>query len=89
MDFHGLTVLIFIMFNFPIPSTGRYPTASLKDKNGTFWFGCNDGTVFYAEKNNLIPVPLSNSKSISDLLEGPDGLIYVIPQGKAVFRLIQ
>jgi ligand-binding sensor domain-containing protein/serine phosphatase RsbU (regulator of sigma subunit) len=79
-------------FNFfPVPypdsTVGRYPTTSLKDKNGMLWFGCSDGSVFYARENNLIPVPLSNSKSISQLLEGPDGLIYIIPQGKAVFGI--
>ena len=35
----------------------------------------------------MIMVPLSNSKSISELIEGPDGLIYVIPQGKAIFSI--
>ena len=79
----------FSFFNvqYPDSTVSRYPTASLKDKNGTLWFGCSDGSVFYTEENNLIPVPLSNSKSISDLLEGPDGLIYIIPQGKAIFGI--
>ena len=79
----------FSFFNvqYPDSSTSRYPTVSLKDKNGRLWFGCSDGSVFYAEKSILIPVSLSNSKSISDLLEGPDGLIYIIPQGKAVFGI--
>ena len=79
----------FSFFNvqYPDSSTSRYPTVSLKDKNGRLWFGCSDGSVFFAEKSILIPVSLSNSKSISDLLEGPDGLIYIIPQGKAVFGI--
>ncbi|MCX6325801.1 MAG: SpoIIE family protein phosphatase [Bacteroidia bacterium] len=82
--FDGFT---FFNVQYPDSTANRYPTASLKDKNGTLWFGCSDGSVFYARENNLIPVPLSNSKSISDLIEGPDGLIYIIPQGKAVFGI--
>ncbi|MCX6254577.1 MAG: hypothetical protein NTV31_08895, partial [Bacteroidia bacterium] len=77
----------FFPVQYPDSSVVRYPTKSLKDKNGILWFGCNDGSVFYTRENNLIPVPLSNSKSISELLEGPDGLIYIIPQGKAVFGI--
>jgi len=79
----------FSFFNVPYPDStvGRYPTVSLKDKNGRLWFGCSDGSVFYIRENNLVPVPLSNSKSISDLLQGPDGLIYIIPQGKDVFGI--
>jgi ligand-binding sensor domain-containing protein/serine phosphatase RsbU (regulator of sigma subunit) len=72
---------------YPDSTVGRYPTISLKDRNGTLWFGCSDGSVFYSKENNIFSVPLINSKSISDLLEGPDGMIYVIPQGKAVFTI--
>ena len=72
---------------YPDSSAGRYPTKSLKDKKGTLWFGCSDGSVYYARENKLIRVNLSNSKSISDLLEGPDGMIYIIPQGKPIFRV--
>jgi len=35
----------------------------------------------------LFPVPVSNTKSISELIEGPDGMIYVITQGKTVFSI--
>ena len=77
----------FFHVQYPDSAAGRYPTKSLKDKKGTLWFGCSDGTVFYAKDNKLIMVPLSNSKSISELIEGPDGLIYVIPQGRAVFSI--
>lgn len=77
----------FYNVSYPDSTDGRYPTASLKDKNGILWFGCSDGSVFFTDENKLIPVPISNSKSISDILEGPDGFIYIIPQGKAVFAI--
>jgi ligand-binding sensor domain-containing protein/serine phosphatase RsbU (regulator of sigma subunit) len=77
----------FFHVQYPDSSSSRYPTKSLKDKRGILWFGCSDGTVLYAKENNLHTVPLTNSKSISELIEGPDGLIYVIPQGKAVFSI--
>ena len=77
----------FFNVSYPDSITSRYPTASLKDKNGTLWFGCNDGSVYYASENSLITIPMVNSKSISDLIEGEDGFIYVIPQGKAIFSI--
>ena len=72
---------------FPDSSSDRHPTACLKDKNGKLWFGCNDGMVYYAEDNRLRNVHLPNLKSINDITEGPDGLIYIIPQRKAVFSI--
>jgi serine phosphatase RsbU (regulator of sigma subunit) len=79
----------FSFFNvqFPDSSSGRYPTVSLKDRKGRLWFGFNDGTVYYADRDELIPVPISNSRSISDIVEGNDSLIYVIPQGKPIFSI--
>ena len=77
----------FFKIHFPDSATGRYPTASLKDKNGTLWFGCSDGSIFYSDRNRLKQVNLSNTFSISQLLEGPDGLIYAVPQRKSVFRI--
>jgi len=72
---------------FPDSVSGRYSTASLKDKKGTLWFGCNDGSVYFTEDGAIKALPLSNSRSISDLIEGPDGFVYVIPQGKTIFRI--
>jgi serine phosphatase RsbU (regulator of sigma subunit)/ligand-binding sensor domain-containing protein len=79
----------FDFHNVPFPDSviTRYPATSLKDKNGTLWFGCSDGTVFYTQENKLKALEISNSKSISDLLEGSDGFIYVIPQGGAIYRI--
>ena len=79
----------FNYYNVPYPdsSVNRNPTVSLKDKNGAIWFGCSDGTVFYAKANKLFTVALINSRSISDILQGPDGLIYIIPQGKAIYSI--
>jgi ligand-binding sensor domain-containing protein/serine phosphatase RsbU (regulator of sigma subunit) len=76
-------------YNVPYPdsTTNRYPTSAIKDKNGTLWFGCSDGTVFYVNENTLISITFKNSKSISELVEGPDGFIYIIPQGQAVFGI--
>src|SRR5664279_1571868 len=77
----------FFPAQYPDSASGRYPTKSIKDKNGVLWFGCSDGTVWYAKGNKLIPVPISNTKSISELIEGTDGLIYVIPQAKAIYSI--
>lgn len=77
----------FFPVQYPDSSAGGYPTKSLKDKNGTLWFGCSDGAVLYVKNNKLINVPVSNTRSISEILEGPDGLIYIIPQGKTIFSV--
>lgn len=77
----------FYSVQFPDSISSRYTTVSFKDKYGKLWFGCSDGSLYYTNGNNLISVPLSNAKSISDILEGPDGLIYIIPQGIAVFTV--
>ncbi|HPT22365.1 MAG TPA: two-component regulator propeller domain-containing protein, partial [Bacteroidales bacterium] len=77
----------FILTQYPDSVTSRIATVSLKDDNGTIWFGCSDGTVFYVKNNTLVGIPIENSKSISDLVEGPDGMIYIIPQGKPVYTI--
>jgi ligand-binding sensor domain-containing protein/serine phosphatase RsbU (regulator of sigma subunit) len=77
----------FFNVQYPDSSLLRNTTSSLKDKYGKIWYGCNDGSVFYSNKNTLVKVNLSNEKSISDLAEGPDSLIYVIPQGKAIYSI--
>jgi len=77
----------FFQVQYPDSSSGRYPTKSLKDKRGRLWFGCSDGAVLYEKENKLIVVPISNTKSISEIIEGPDSLIYVIPQGKAIYSI--
>jgi ligand-binding sensor domain-containing protein len=77
----------FFPVQYPDSASGRYPTKSLKDKRGMLWFGCSDGSVWYDKGNKLVEVALSNTKSVSELLEGPDGLIYVIPQAKAIYSI--
>lgn len=79
----------FYEVQFPDSSDGRYPTVSLKDKNGILWFGCNDGSLFYTAGRILKQVILSNSSGtgISSILEGPDGYIYVISQRKPVYKI--
>lgn len=72
---------------FPDTSVGRNPEASLKAKNGTLWFGCNDGSVFYSQEGLLKRLIIPNTKIIRSLLEGPGGLIYIIPQGGSIFRV--
>lgn len=82
--FDGYT---FFPVQYPDSASGRYATKSLKDTHGTLWFGCSDGTVFYAKGNKLVEVAITNSKSISEIIEGPDGLIYIISQGKDIFSV--
>jgi ligand-binding sensor domain-containing protein/serine phosphatase RsbU (regulator of sigma subunit) len=65
----------------------RIPTVSYKDRKGTLWFGFNDGTVFYSNVNSLIKLSIINSRSVSGIIEGTDGLIYIISQGENIFTV--
>ena len=76
----------FFLSLFPDSAT-RYPTSSFKDETGTLWFGCSDGTVFYVEDRQLIQANISNTRSISQIIQGPNGKILVIPQGEAIFLI--
>ena len=77
----------FFMTEFPDSVTGRYPTASFKDKTGTLWYGCSDGTVFYVKNRKLIQADVANNRSVSKIIERPDGKIFIIPQGEAIFSI--
>ncbi|MFH0843571.1 MAG: two-component regulator propeller domain-containing protein [Bacteroidota bacterium] len=77
----------FYNVSFPDSAEGRYPAVSLKDSNGNLWFGCNDGSVFYTKDDVLKPVEISNNRVINAILEGPEGLIYIFPQGGSLFTL--
>jgi ligand-binding sensor domain-containing protein/serine phosphatase RsbU (regulator of sigma subunit) len=77
----------FYPVQYPDSIAGRIPVRSLKDKQGRLWFGCSDGTLLYVKDNKLVSVPLANTRSISELIEGPDGLIYIIPQSKTIFSV--
>ncbi len=77
----------FYRIDFPDFSAERYPTASLKDKNGNLWFGCQDGTVYYSEGTTLTQVPTKNERAIVSMLEGPDKYIYIFPQVESVIRI--
>lgn len=74
---------------YPDSVSERYPTVSLKDDNGTIWFGCNDGTIFYSRGPELKQVPLRNSSSsgISSILKANDGRLYFISQRQPFFSV--
>jgi ligand-binding sensor domain-containing protein/serine phosphatase RsbU (regulator of sigma subunit) len=72
---------------FPDSARDRYPTVSLRDRNGKLWFGCNDGSVYYLEGDVLKNVGIPNAQELKAMLEGPDNFIYVIPQGKSIFKI--
>ena len=77
----------FFPVSFPDSAGDRYPTVSLRDKSGKLWFGCNDGSVYYIEGNSLKVVEIPNTREVKAMLEGQDGFIYIIPQGKSIFNV--
>jgi ligand-binding sensor domain-containing protein/serine phosphatase RsbU (regulator of sigma subunit) len=75
-------------YNVEFPdSVQRYPTSDLKDINGTLWFGCNDGSVFYLQNDQLKPLAIQNSKQVNAILNGADNYIYIIPQGGQIYKV--
>lgn len=72
---------------YPDSADTRLITTSLKDKNGSIWFGCNDGTVLFLRDNRLEKLQLDNVRSISQIIQSPDSLVYIVPQGRSVFRI--
>ena len=72
---------------FPDSVVGRYPTSCIKDKYGILWFGCNDGSVFLTEEQNLKQLPIKNTSSITSLIEKPDGSIWIVPQSGSLFSV--
>ena len=72
---------------FPDSVINRYAQVSLKDKNGSLWFGCNDGSLFYTRKNELVKIPDLSVQSINCLVESKDGFLYVIPQDKLILKI--
>jgi len=72
---------------YPDSVFSRNPTVSFKDKKGTLWFGSNDGKIYFNKDRGLVPINVENSRSISEISQGHDGLIYIVPQGKAVITV--
>jgi ligand-binding sensor domain-containing protein/serine phosphatase RsbU (regulator of sigma subunit) len=70
---------------FPDSIDTRNITSSVKDRNGTIWVGCNDGAVFRLKDNRLTKLLIDNNRSISQIITGPDSMVYIIPQGKAIY----
>ncbi|MBK7131505.1 MAG: SpoIIE family protein phosphatase [Bacteroidales bacterium] len=72
---------------YPDSVFSRNPTVSFKDKKGTLWFGSNDGKLYFNRDGGLVSLNVENSRSISEILQGQDGLIYIVPQGRAVISV--
>jgi ligand-binding sensor domain-containing protein/serine phosphatase RsbU (regulator of sigma subunit) len=72
---------------YPDSAVSRNPTVSFRDKNGTLWFGSNDGKIYYNRDGKLVLLNVANTRSISEILQGPNGLIYVVPQGRAIITV--
>lgn len=73
--------------SYPDSIETRNPYISFKDDHGTIWFGCSDGSVFYTQGRKLAKLDIDNSRGISQILQGPDSSIYIIPQGKTIYSI--
>lgn len=62
-----------------------FPVASHETKAGRIYFGFNDGTIHYTENRQLLQIPGIQAGRISEIVESPDSLIYVITQNNGIF----
>lgn len=70
-------------------SVGRTPSVSYKSKNGTIWFGCMDGSVYYTSENRLIALNIKNTSNISQILETKDGSLLIVAQSNSIYKVNQ
>lgn len=73
--------------SYPDSVETRNTYVSFKDNHGTIWFGCSDGSVFYTQGRKLIKLDISNERGISQIMQGPDSLVYIMPQGKTFYSI--
>ncbi len=72
---------------FPDSVFSRYSTVIFKDSTGRLWFGCNDGSLFYTENDELVKYKDLGLQSINQIFESDDGCIVVIPQEKSIIKI--
>lgn len=72
---------------FPDSSINRYPSVSFRDNGGRVWFGCSDGTIFYSYDGDLKQASVSGKSIIAEIVQGPDGFIYALPQRQEVIKI--
>ena len=79
--------LDFYQVYYPDSLETRTANVFLKDRFGTIWLGCDDGKVYKITGNSILEVELDNTRSIGQLIEGPDGNIWAIAQGGSLFSI--
>ncbi len=72
---------------FPDSVYTRYSTVIFKDSSGRLWFGCNDGSLFYTENNDLVKFKELGIQSINQIFENDDECIVIIPQEKSIIKI--
>ena len=72
---------------FPDSAGGRFVSAAFKDSNSRLWLGCNDGSVFYTEGNNLVRLNEHTIQGINQIIDGGEGFIYIIPQDRVILKV--
>ncbi len=79
LDFYEVT--------YPDSLETRITNVFFRDRFGTMWFGCDDGKVYRIVDDVAQEIELDNIRSIGQILEGPDGNVWVIAQGGFVFSI--
>lgn len=72
---------------FPDNIDTRYSTTLFRDSHGRIWSGCNDGSLFYSNGNELLKVRDLGVQSINQIFESDNGYIFIIPQEKYIIRI--
>ncbi len=78
---------VFRRVEFPVSTSNIFATVIFRDRTGTIWVGASDGSLFYAAASGLIRVNEVESQRINDIIETPEGELYVVTQNAGIFSV--
>jgi ligand-binding sensor domain-containing protein/serine phosphatase RsbU (regulator of sigma subunit) len=78
-DFYGVS--------FPDSTENRIASVLFRDSRGRIWVGCNDGSYYYSDGEDLVKLAGPDLSGISDIFEDPSGNIWFIPQDKKILKI--
>lgn len=74
----------FLRVSYPDSTVSGNPVTIFKDSSSKLWFGFSTGAVCAAGNNRLSVVFPDDSSTVSEIVQSPDGFIYVFFQQKSI-----
>ena len=76
---------VFRRVDFPVSTSNIFATVIFRDRSGIIWVGASDGSLFYTSGSGLIRITEVESQRINDIIETPEGELYVVTQNAGIF----